>query len=84
MDLDEDEPTAAVARTLESEMDLIRHAIAMVAGGGASRVTVANLRLAETLLAPAILLAAETGVRLVPLWTADDAGLDITIERIDG
>jgi hypothetical protein len=70
-----------VIRTLEHETRLVREAIALVASGGASRVTVANLRLSGQLLDPARRLAVDAGVRLVPLWRTDGAGVDIAIER---
>ena len=71
-----------VGRTLERELGLVRDAIAMVAGGGAPRVVVGGLRFTEALLPAARGLAAEAGVRLVPLWMPDDAGADIAVERI--
>lgn len=71
-----------VRRTLEQEMSLVREAIAMVAAGRSRRVVVAGIRFGETLLAPARAMASEAGVRLVPLWMPDDAGVDIAIERI--
>ena len=78
-----DKSNALVGRTLEREMSLVREAIAMVAGGGSPRVTVAGLRFGQALLLPARGLAAEAGVRLVPLWMPDDAGADIAVERIE-
>jgi hypothetical protein len=63
-------------------MGLVSEAIAMVARGGSRRVVVGGLRFGEELLAPAGRLAAEAGVRLVPLWMPDDAGADIAVERI--
>jgi hypothetical protein len=83
MDRAPDESTARVGRTLEYEMTLVREAIAMVAGGGSPRVTVAGLRFGESLLATARGLATEAGVRLVPLWMPDDFGADIAVERIE-
>jgi hypothetical protein len=83
MDQSLDETTARVGRTLEHEMNLVRDAIAMVAGGGSPRVTVGGLHFGEALLLPARGLAAEAGVRLVPLWMPDDSGADIAVERID-
>jgi len=71
-----------VGRTLEHEMTIVREAIAMVAGGGAPRVTVAGLHFGEALLAIVASLATEAGVRVVPLWLPDDAGADIAVERI--
>ena len=82
MDQSADHSAASVGRTLEHEMNLVREAIAMVAAGGAQRVVLGGLRFGEELLTPGRGLAAEAGVRLVPLWMADDAGADIAIERI--
>lgn len=82
MDQTADRIQEEVARTLEREMRLVREGIALVANGASPRVSLAGLRLAEQLLEPARRLAAEAGVRLVPLWPAGEAGLDIAIERI--
>jgi hypothetical protein len=71
-----------VPATLEYEMRLIREAIAMVASGGAPRVVVAGIRFGETLLDPGRRLALDAGVRLVPLRRSDEAGADLSIERI--
>jgi hypothetical protein len=81
MDQPSDRATEVVPATLEKEMRLIREAIALVASGRAPRTVVAGLLLSEALLAPAEQMAAEAGVRLVPLWHTDDSGLDIAIER---
>jgi hypothetical protein len=70
-----------VARILENEMRLVREAIALVASGVSPRVIVASLRLSAQLLDPGRRLAAEAGVRLVPLWHTDEDGADIAIER---
>jgi hypothetical protein len=75
-------PATRVGRTLEHEMNLVNEAIGMVASGASRRVVVAGLRFGEALIAPATSMAAEAGVRLVPLWMPDDAGADIAIERI--
>jgi hypothetical protein len=83
MDQSTDQAAKRVGRTLDHEMDLVREAIAMVAGGGSRRVVVGGLRFGEALLVPAGALATEARVRLVPLWMPDDAGADIAIERID-
>lgn len=76
-----DRTTEVVPTTLEHEMRLVREAISMVASGGAPRVSVAGLRFGDVLLEPARRLAREAGVDLVPLWSADDAGVDIMVER---
>jgi hypothetical protein len=83
MDQSQDQSATPVGRTLEHEMTLVRNAIEMVASGRSRRVVVGGLRFGEALLVPARGLAAEAGVRLVPLWMPDDAGADIAIERVD-
>jgi hypothetical protein len=75
-------PVDPGAAAVEKELGLVRDAIAMVASGGAPRVVVAGLRLGEALLEPARRMALRAGVRVVPLWSADEAGADIAVERI--
>ena len=82
MDDLEDRTADVVPATLEFEMGLIREASAMVAWGAAPRVILAGIRFGETLLDPGRRLALEAGVRLVPLWPADEAGADLAVERI--
>lgn len=77
-----DRSADVVPRTLELEMQLIREAIAMVASGASKRVVVAGIQFGDTLLDSGRRLALEAGVRLVPLWKADDAGTDIAVEWI--
>ena len=69
--------------TLEYEMTLVREAIVMVASGGSRRVILGGLRFGQALISPARGLAAEAGVRLVPLWMPGGAGADIAVEWID-
>jgi hypothetical protein len=82
MDQFRDESVSRVGRTLEYEMNLVREAIGMVASGASPRVVLGGIRFGQELLVPAQGLAAEAGVRLVPLWMPDDAGADIAVERI--
>jgi hypothetical protein len=82
MDEEVDRTALVVPETIERELRLVREAIALVASGGASRVVVGGIRLGEALLLPAGQLALEAGVRIVPLWTADEAGVDLVVERI--
>ena len=82
MDQSPNDSNARVGQIIEHELTLLREAIAMVAAGSSPRVTVGGLRFGEALLLPARGLAAAAGVRLVPLWTPDDAGADITVESI--
>ena len=83
MDQAEDRSADVVPATLEHEMGLIREAMMLVATGGAPRAIVAGLRLGDALLRPARKMALEAGVRLVPLWAADERGVDIAIERLE-
>jgi hypothetical protein len=82
VDQPSDDFAERVGQTLEHEMTIVREAIAMVAGGGSPRVTVAGLHFGEALLVTARRLAIDHGVRVVPLWLPDDAGADIAVERI--
>jgi len=76
-----DRTDTVVPVTLEHEMQLINEAIVLVASGRTNRTVVAGLQLGDALLEPARRIAAEAGVQLVPLWYADEHGLDIAIER---
>jgi len=78
------ESADAVRQQVDRELRLVTDAIAMVAGGRSSRVTVAGLALGDAVLEPARRLARQAGVRIVPEWTADEEGVDITVERLDG
>lgn len=71
-----------IARTLELEASLVQDAIAMVAAGHSRRVVVGGIRFGDQLMESAQRMASEAGVRLVPLWTTDEAGVDFAIERI--
>lgn len=77
------DPSAIVVPAmLEREMTLIRSAIALVESGASRRVVVAGIRFGDTLLDPARRLALESGVRIEPLWSADEACTDLAVERI--
>jgi hypothetical protein len=82
MELHHDRIADAVPVRLEHEVALIRDAIALVASGGAPRVVVAGLKLGDALLPTARRMADQAGVRIVPLWRADEAGLDVAVERL--
>ena len=66
------------------ELRLVRGAIAMVASGGAPRVSVSSLRFGGDLLEPASAMALEAGVRLLERRGADDAVTGLVLEPIDG
>ncbi len=78
--VDEAAPNPAT-RALAREVELIGSAIAMVASGGASRVSVAGLRFGDQLLRVARQMAREAGVRVEPQWTIDEEGVDLWFER---
>lgn len=75
------DPQNAAVATLDRELRLVGDAIAMVARGGSPRVVLGGLRYSEQLLEPARRMASGTPVRIVALWTADEQGLDIAVER---
>ena len=81
-DVDKARPSSGdpVPATHDREMRLIRDAIRLVAAGGSPRVVVAGLRLADSLLPAAQGLAAEAGVRVVPLWGSEDHLTDVAVE----
>jgi hypothetical protein len=73
----------AVEDRLRAECGDVSAAIALVARGTASRVTVSGLAFGEQLL---VLLAPEAeraGVRLVASWWPEDAGCGLTVQRAD-
>ena len=78
--MDTPDSEIAIKNQVDRELRLVTDAIAMVAGGGSPRVTVAGLALGDAMLEPARRLAREAGVRIVPHWMADESGVDITVE----
>ena len=74
------QPEASVSAGLKAEMDIVEGAILMVAAGHSTRVTLAGLTFGEELLPIADSLAAQRGVQVDRLWSADDAGADLIIE----
>jgi hypothetical protein len=83
MESPSDAPRQIAARTVEIELGLVQDAIALVASGRSRRVVVAGLRLGDAILAQAEAFGREAGVRVVPLWSTDEAGTDIAVERIE-
>ena len=66
------------------ELDLVSSAIALVAGHVASRVSLANLRFGEQLIAEASRIATESGVVLRRVWSPASPALDLIIEEPAG
>jgi hypothetical protein len=65
---------------LEHELTLVRSSIALLAGGGAQRVTISGLRFGHRILPIAQSSARAFGVVARPLWHALDDGCDIAVE----
>jgi hypothetical protein len=70
----------ATESAIAHELDLVRSAIALVAGHGAPRVSVANLRFGEELVEEASRVAAESGVMLRRVWSPASPALDLIVE----
>ena len=64
----------------EGELRLVRQAVLMVSSYGTPRVVVAGLRYGDLILERCEHLAAEAGVRVVPLETATPGRLDLAVE----
>ena len=56
----------------------VRAAIEVVAGGGATRITVHAVD-ATQILPAARVIARAAGVRIEPAWSPDDAGVDLVV-----
>lgn len=74
-------PEDPALRTLAQELDIVRGAVEMVASGGSPRIVIGSLRFGDELIEPARRMAIGTRVRIVPIWTTDEAGAAIAIER---
>jgi hypothetical protein len=70
-------------RRLAAEIQEVRGALALVASGGASRVTLTGLRFGDELTARFRPDAEAAGVLLEPIFWPDDAGCDLIVRRID-
>jgi hypothetical protein len=66
---------------LEHELRLVSEAIDVVASGQFPSVTVAGLRFGTELLPRAQAVASGRGLRVRPLFHADEHGTDIVVER---
>ncbi len=74
-------PEDATLATIEHELGLVGDAIALVASRGSRRVLLGGLNFGEQLLEPARRMTDGTGTRVVPLFTADEGGVSLAIER---
>jgi hypothetical protein len=70
-------------RRLTSEVAEVEGAIALVASGSASRVTLTGLKFGEQMARRFRAEAQSKGVALDPLPWPEDAGCDLIVRRID-
>jgi hypothetical protein len=70
-------------RRLSSEIAEVEGAIALVASGSASRITLSGLRFGEEVARRFRAEAAAKGLRLEPIPWPEDAGCDLIVRRID-
>ncbi|HEX7495776.1 MAG TPA: hypothetical protein VF349_04005 [Candidatus Limnocylindrales bacterium] len=70
-------------RRLTSEVAEVESAIALVASGAASRITLSGLKFGEQLARRFRAEAHLRGLRLDPLPFPDDAGCDLIVRKID-
>ena len=88
MDSDETRPAATAdpaetKRRLTSEISELEGAIAMVASGSASRITLTGLKFGEELSRRFQAEAHSKGLHLEPIIWPEDAGCDLIVRRID-
>ena len=74
---------AETKRRLTSEISEVEGAIAMVASGSASRVTLTGMKFGEQLARRFLEEAQARGLRLEPIIWPEDAGCDLVVRRID-
>ena len=75
--------TDETRRRLTSEVAEVEGAIALVASGSASRVTLSGLKFGEQLAGRFRVEARSQGVVLEPIPWPEDAGCDLIVRRID-
>jgi hypothetical protein len=68
---------------LASEVAEVESAIALVASGAASRITLSGLKFGEQLSRRFHAEAQASGIKLEPLIWPEDAGCDLVVRRID-
>ena len=68
--------------TMEHEVALVEGAIALLASGGAARVTLTGLRFAERILPMAQQSGREQDVAVRPLWCSGGNSCDIALEPL--
>jgi hypothetical protein len=70
-------------RRLASEVTEVESAIALVASGSASRITLSGLKFGEQVAARFRPEATARGIVLEPILWPEDAGCDLIVRRID-
>jgi hypothetical protein len=74
--------TLTTATPPDDNLLLLDGAIALIASGGARRVTLVAVQAAEALLPAAQALAREQGVIVRAIWRSGGAGCDIAVEPV--
>jgi hypothetical protein len=72
----------AAESSTKRELDLVRASIALVADGGARRVTHVRLRHAEEVARNAVADGGEAGVIVRTVWHGPQVGYDVVVESI--
>jgi hypothetical protein len=72
---------ADLRRRLDHELAIVHSAIALVASGGATRVTCGGLAFGSQLLAEAQATGDRFHVLVTPIWSADEDIVDLAVER---
>jgi hypothetical protein len=81
--MDTTSPADQARAALDREVRLVEGAISAVVSGSSRSLVVAGLSLGGSVLRVVGPEASVAGVRLTPLWNADEDGCDIRVERID-
>jgi hypothetical protein len=70
-----------VQQTIDREVELVTSAINLVASGAATTTVVAGMQMTAAVLEILRPLAAERGVVLESLWSADEISNDVRVRR---
>jgi len=79
---DPETESAHVRRAIDREVDLVMSAVNLVATGGAPSSMVVGLRLTDAVVEIVRPMAADRGVVVEPLWSADEDTADVRVYRV--
>lgn len=66
---------------IDREVELVEGAIAMVASGASTAMTVAGLRFGEAVLKVVLRDHPGLAISITPLWRTDESGCDIRVTK---